>query len=97
MNTTARKITTGTAYDVLMTASETELADVFAAYGHDDGRRIARAIMEHRAEGSLPLTTLGIVHMIANLEHPSRRHHGLHLKLAAAARNVLAAVFSRSR
>ncbi len=46
------------AYDILATASERELADIFFYYGEERAaRRIARAIVNRRTGGELPNTT----------------------------------------
>ena len=58
------------AYDVLMSASETELAEIFYEYGQERAsRKIARAIVYRRKAGSFPGTTLEFARMISGLLH----------------------------
>ncbi len=71
------------AYDVLSTASERELADIFFAFGEErSARRIARAIVARRERNELPHTTsefaalvAGVVHRVGTREriHPATR------------------------
>ena len=63
------------AYDVLMSASETELAEIFFDYGQERAaRRIARTIVHRRKAGSFPGTTLEFARMISGLMHrPGKR------------------------
>lgn len=67
------------AYDVLMTASESELADIFFYYGQERAsRRIARAIVQRRSSGSLPKTTLEFGQMISGMLHRPGQRERIH-------------------
>jgi len=56
------------AYDVLSTASERELADLFYAFGEERGaRRVARAIVARREAGTLPTTTTDFAQFVAGV------------------------------
>jgi len=62
------------AFDVLLHASESELADIFFNYGQERAaRRIARVIVQRRAEGRLPETTTEFAAMVSGLVQ--RRGH----------------------
>ena len=63
------------AYDVLATASERELADIFFQYGEErQARRIAHAIVVRRSAGRLPTTTTEFASLVAAvLRRPGRR------------------------
>jgi len=63
------------AYDVLATASEGELADIFFQYGEErSARRIARAIVARRASGELPNTAAEFAGLVAGVvRRPGRR------------------------
>jgi 16S rRNA (cytosine1402-N4)-methyltransferase len=63
------------AYDILATASERELADIFFYYGEERAaRRIARAIVHRRAGGELPNTTSEFARLVAGVvQRPGRR------------------------
>jgi len=63
------------AYDVLMTASETELADIFFHYGQERAaRRIARVIVQRRQTVGLPDTTTEFAQLISGLlQRPGQR------------------------
>ena len=63
------------AYDVLATASEGELADIFFQYGEErSARRIARAIVSRRASGELPSTAAEFAGLVAGVvRRPGRR------------------------
>jgi 16S rRNA (cytosine1402-N4)-methyltransferase len=63
------------AYDVLATASEGELADIFFQYGEErSARRIARVIVARRATGELPNTAAEFAGLIAGVvRRPGRR------------------------
>ena len=65
----------GSAYDILTTANEAELADIFFRYGEERAsRRIARAIIARRAGGELPATTTEFAAFIAGVvRRPGRR------------------------
>lgn len=67
------------AYQVLMTASESELADIFFHYGQERAsRRIARAIVQRRSAGTLPATTLEFGQMISGLLHKKGQRERIH-------------------
>jgi 16S rRNA (cytosine1402-N4)-methyltransferase len=63
------------AYDVLATASERELADIFFQFGEERAaRRIARAIVNRRASGALPGTTSEFAALVAGVvQRPGKR------------------------
>ena len=68
-----------TAYDILATASERELADIFFSYGEERAaRRIARAIVERRASGALPQTTTEFAALVAGILHRPGRRERIH-------------------
>ena len=68
-----------TAYDVLSSASERELADMFFHYGEERAaRRIAHAIVERRAAGTLPTTTTEFASLIAGIVHRPGRRERIH-------------------
>jgi 16S rRNA (cytosine1402-N4)-methyltransferase len=67
------------AYDILATASERELADIFFHYGEERAaRRIAHAIVERRAVGRLPHTTLEFAAMVSGIVHRSGKRERIH-------------------
>ena len=67
------------AYDILNTFSETELADVFFHYGQERAaRRIARVIVQRRTAGTLPHTTLEFAQMISGLLHRPGQRERIH-------------------
>jgi len=67
------------AYDVLMTASESELADIFFHYGQERAaRKIARVIVQRRKTGELPNTTVEFAQMISGLLHRPGRRERIH-------------------
>ena len=67
------------AYDILMTASETELADIFFHYGQERAaRRIARAIVARRQAGTLPRGTMEFGQMISGLLHRPGQRERIH-------------------
>ncbi|MGC9991083.1 MAG: 16S rRNA (cytosine(1402)-N(4))-methyltransferase RsmH [Candidatus Cybelea sp.] len=63
------------AYDVLSTASERELAEIFFAFGEErSARRIARAIVTRRAGSGLPNTTSEFAALISGIvQRPGKR------------------------
>jgi 16S rRNA (cytosine1402-N4)-methyltransferase len=63
------------AFDVLSTATERELADIFHAYGEErSARRVARAIVMRRRSGTLPMTTVDFARFVAGVvQRPGRR------------------------
>ncbi|HZV76818.1 MAG TPA: 16S rRNA (cytosine(1402)-N(4))-methyltransferase RsmH [Candidatus Babeliales bacterium] len=63
------------AYEVLATATERELADIFFKYGEErSARRIARAVVGRRERGMLPSTTAEFASLIAGvMARPGRR------------------------
>jgi len=67
------------AYDVLMTASETELADIFFHYGQERAaRRIARVIVQRRQTVGLPDTTTEFAQLISGLLHRPGQRERIH-------------------
>lgn len=67
------------AYDVLMTATERELADIFFNYGQERAaRRIARVIVRRREAGGLPQTTMEFAAMISGLLHRKGQRERIH-------------------
>jgi len=67
------------AYQVLMTASESELADIFFHYGQERAsRKIARVIVQRRSAGTLPSTTLEFAQMISGLLHKKGQRERIH-------------------
>lgn len=67
------------AYDILMSSSEVELADIFFTYGQErNSRRIARAIVARRSSGTLPTTTLEFGQMVSGLLHRPGRRERIH-------------------
>ncbi len=67
------------AFDVLSTASETELADMFFNYGEERAaRRIARAIVVRRDSGRLPTTTTEFAQMVAGIVHRPGKRERIH-------------------
>jgi 16S rRNA (cytosine1402-N4)-methyltransferase len=67
------------AYDILATASESELADIFFTYGEERAsRRIARAIVERRSTGCLPTTTAEFAQLISGVVHRPGRRERIH-------------------
>jgi 16S rRNA (cytosine1402-N4)-methyltransferase len=68
-----------TAFDVLSSASERELADMFFQYGEERAaRRIAHAIVERRASGRLPTTTTEFASLVAGVVHRPGRRERIH-------------------
>ena len=67
------------AYDVLATASEGELADIFFHYGEErSARRIAHAIVERRTAGALPTTTTEFASLVSGIVHRPGRRERIH-------------------
>ncbi len=67
------------AYDVLSTASERELADIFFHYGEERAaRRIARVVVERRSAGALPATTTEFAALIAGVVHRPGHRERIH-------------------
>ncbi len=67
------------AYEVLATASERELADIFFHYGEERAaRRIAHAIVERRASGALPKTTVEFAQLVAGVVHRPGKRERIH-------------------
>jgi 16S rRNA (cytosine1402-N4)-methyltransferase len=67
------------AYDILMTSSERELADIFFHYGQERAaRKIARVITQRRQAGTLPKTTLEFGQMISGLLHRPGQRERIH-------------------
>lgn len=68
-----------TAYDLLETSDETELADIIFNYGDERAsRRIARKIVGARERGTLPKTTLDFARMIAGVLHVRGKRERIH-------------------
>jgi 16S rRNA (cytosine1402-N4)-methyltransferase len=67
------------AYDVLATASESELADIFFHYGEERAaRRIAHAIVGRRLAGALPETTTEFASLVSGVLHRSGHRERIH-------------------
>lgn len=67
------------AFEVLNTASESELADIFYYYGEErSARRIAHAIVERRNSGRLPTTTTEFAQMVAGIVHRPGKRERIH-------------------
>jgi len=67
------------AYDILSTASEGELADLFFYYGEErSARRIARAVVARRSSGELPNTTAEFAQLVAGIVHRPGRRERIH-------------------
>jgi 16S rRNA (cytosine1402-N4)-methyltransferase len=67
------------AYDVLATATERELADIFFLYGEERAaRRIARAIVDRRLSGKLPETTTEFARFVAGVVHRPGMRERIH-------------------
>ena len=67
------------AYEILTTASESELADIFFRYGEERlARRIARAIVARRSHGALPNTTAEFAAFVAGIVQRRGRRERIH-------------------
>jgi 16S rRNA (cytosine1402-N4)-methyltransferase len=67
------------AYDVLSTATERELAEIFFAFGEErSARRIARVIVTRREGGGLPNTTSEFAALIAGIVHRPGKRERIH-------------------
>jgi 16S rRNA (cytosine1402-N4)-methyltransferase len=67
------------AYDVLATADERELADIFFHYGEERAaRRIAHAIVGRRLAGALPETTTEFAQLVSGVLHRSGHRERIH-------------------
>lgn len=67
------------AYEILATASEGELADIFFNYGEERAaRRIARAIVVRRASGALPTTAAEFAQLVAGVVQRRGRRERIH-------------------
>jgi 16S rRNA (cytosine1402-N4)-methyltransferase len=67
------------AYDVLATSSERELADIFFTFGEErSARRIAHAIVERRAAGALPTTTTEFASLVSGILHRPGHRERIH-------------------
>ena len=67
------------AYQILTTASESELADIFFHYGQERAaRRIARVIVQRRDAGTLPQSTVEFGRMISGLLHRPGQRERIH-------------------
>jgi 16S rRNA (cytosine1402-N4)-methyltransferase len=68
-----------TAYDILATASERELADIFFRYGEERAaRHIARAVVERRSSGTLPTTTTEFAALVSGVLHRPGHRERIH-------------------
>ncbi|MGB8518692.1 MAG: 16S rRNA (cytosine(1402)-N(4))-methyltransferase RsmH [Candidatus Tumulicola sp.] len=67
------------AYDVLSSSSESELADIFHFYGEERfARKIAHAIVERRSAGELPTTTTELASLVSGVVHRRGHRERLH-------------------
>lgn len=67
------------AYDILATASERELADIFFHYGEERAaRRIAHAIVLRRTSGTLPKTTFEFAQFVSGVVHRPGARERIH-------------------
>jgi 16S rRNA (cytosine1402-N4)-methyltransferase len=67
------------AYDILATASERELADIFFNYGEERAaRRIAHAIVIRRNSGTLPKTTYEFAAFVSGVVHRPGKRERIH-------------------
>jgi 16S rRNA (cytosine1402-N4)-methyltransferase len=67
------------AYEILMHASETELADIFFYYGQERAaRKIARTIVQRRSSGTLPKTTIEFGQMVSGMLHRPGKRERIH-------------------
>lgn len=67
------------AYDILATASERELADIFFNYGEERAaRRIAHAIVVRRNSGTLPKTTYEFAAFVSGVVHRPGKRERIH-------------------
>lgn len=67
------------AFDILSTASESELADIFFYYGQERAaRKIARVIVYRRNQGKLPTTTTEFANLVAGLMHRKGMREKIH-------------------
>lgn len=67
------------AFDILSTASESELADIFFYYGQERAaRKIARVIVHRREQGKLPDTTTEFAALISGLMHRKGQREKIH-------------------
>ncbi|MBV8530495.1 MAG: 16S rRNA (cytosine(1402)-N(4))-methyltransferase RsmH [Candidatus Eremiobacteraeota bacterium] len=67
------------AYDILSTATESELADIFYRYGQERAsRRLAHAVVLRREAGTLPKTTTEFASFVSGVLHRSGRRERIH-------------------
>ena len=67
------------AYDILSTASERELADIFFNYGEERAaRRIAHALVQRRSAGKMPQTTFEFAQFVAGVMHRPGKRERIH-------------------
>ncbi len=67
------------AYDILSSASESELADIFFYYGQERAaRKIARVIVHRRNQGKLPATTTEFAGLVSGLMHRKGMREKIH-------------------
>jgi 16S rRNA (cytosine1402-N4)-methyltransferase len=67
------------AYEILATATESELADIFFYYGEErSARRIARAVVARRESGTLPGTAVEFARLVAGVVHRRGTRERIH-------------------
>ncbi len=67
------------AYEILVSSSERELADIFFHYGQERAaRKIARVIVQRRQSGTLPTTTMEFAQMVSGLLHRPGQRERIH-------------------
>jgi 16S rRNA (cytosine1402-N4)-methyltransferase len=67
------------AYEILSTASEGELSDIFHSYGEErHARRIARAVVARRSGGTLPNTAAEFAQLVAGVVQRRGRRERIH-------------------
>ncbi|MBV8689330.1 MAG: 16S rRNA (cytosine(1402)-N(4))-methyltransferase RsmH, partial [Candidatus Eremiobacteraeota bacterium] len=67
------------AYDILATASESELTEIFFRYGQERAsRKLARAVVIRRRAGTLPQTTVEFAALVSGVLHRSGRRERVH-------------------
>lgn len=68
-----------TAYQVLKTSTEREIADLIYGFGEERlSRRIAHRIVEARSQGQLPDSTTAFAELVARAFPPAERHGRIH-------------------
>ena len=67
------------AYEILTTASERELVDIFYSYGEErSARRIARAVVVRRESGTLPSTAAEFAQLVAGVVQRRGKRERIH-------------------